>query len=79
MYNAAGHKIFGWFMENEIWFRGILQPPRRMNIISFDGSDVTKLNDEDLVQVLGEDGNWYTIQKKEIHLIDEEEQDDTGR
>lgn len=74
MYNVSGNKVLGWFMENEIWFRGILQPPRKTNIISFDGRDITKLDDEDLVHVLSESGDWYTIQKKEIHLIDEEEQ-----
>ena len=74
MCSVTENKVLGWFMENEIWFRGILQPPRRTNIISFDGRDISKLDDEDLIHVLSDSGAWYTIQKKEIHLIDEEGQ-----
>lgn len=72
MYNTAGEKILGWWLEQEVWYRGILQPPKRNNIISFGGIDIEDVDDDGFVNVLSEDNNWYTLQRKEIHLIEEE-------
>lgn len=74
---SKSHKIVAWFMEQEIWFRGVLQPPTRNNIILIGDTpnfDLSEHDDEEFIHVLSEDNNWYTIQKKEIHLIDAEGQ-----
>ena len=58
-----------YFMENEIYSGNEKLPPRRNNIsmigttLSF---DLSKLNDDDDVEVLSQNGNWYTIKKSEI-------------
>lgn len=56
-------------MEDGIYSGDKKLPPRRNNItiigamLSF---DLSKLNDNDDVEVLSENGNWYTIKKSEI-------------
>lgn len=62
-----------YFMENEIYSGNKKLPPRRNNIcmigamLSFDLSkDLSKFNDDDDIEVLSENGNWYTIKKSEI-------------
>lgn len=58
-----------YFIEDEIYFGNEKLPPRRNNIsmigttLSF---DLTKLNNDDEVEVLSTNGNWYTIKKLEI-------------
>lgn len=58
-----------YFIEDEIYYGNKKLPPRRNNI-SIIGSmvsfDLSKLNDNDDVEVLSENGNWYTLKKSEI-------------
>ena len=62
-------KIVGYFMETGIWFQGKELPPRKTLLImigdrpSFDLNDYS---DNDDIPVLSQEGNWYTIKKKEI-------------
>lgn len=58
-----------YFMEDEI-YSGNKKLPLRRNNISMIGTtlsfDLSKLNDDDDVEVLSQNGNWYTIKKSDI-------------
>ena len=58
-----------YFMENGIYSGNKKLPPRRNNICIIGAMlniDLSKLNNDDEVEVLSENGNWYTIRKSEI-------------
>lgn len=53
-------KIKGYFMEDEIYYKGIKQEPRKTYVISVDD------NGSDTLHVLSVEGNWYTIDRNEL-------------
>ncbi len=62
-------KIVGYFMETGIWFQGKEQPPRKTPLIMIGDKPSFNLDDfseNDDIPVLSEEGNWYTIKKKEL-------------
>lgn len=62
-------KTIGYFMETGIWFQGKEQSPRKTPVILIGGSLLSHPDDfseEDDIPVLSEDGNWYTIKRKEL-------------
>ncbi len=62
-------KIVGYFMETGIWRQGKELPPQKtpLIIIGDDSQrDLDKYSDEDDIEVLSVEGNWYTIKKKEL-------------
>lgn len=62
-------KIVGYFMETGIWFQGKEQPPQKTPLIMIGDRLLFNLDDfsaDDDIPVLSEDGNWYTIKKKEL-------------
>lgn len=62
-------KIVGYFMETGIWFQGKEQPPRKTPIIMIGDTAAFNLDDlseNDNIPILSEEGNWYTIKKKEL-------------
>lgn len=54
-----------YFMETGIWSGNEEQPPRKTKIISI-AEDMEKCDDNDEISVLSEEGNWYTIKKREV-------------
>lgn len=59
------HKILGYFFETGIWCQGKEQPPRKTPIILING-DIDNYSENDDVEVLSIEENWYTIKKGEI-------------
>lgn len=62
-------KIVGYFMETGIWRQGEELPPQKtpLIIIGHDSPlNLDKYSDEDDIEVLSVEGNWYTIKKKEL-------------
>ena len=67
-------KILGYFMETGVYFHGFLQPPRRTNVTMIGSTinfDINNYKDDDEIPVFSEEGNWYHIKKKELHLLEE--------
>ena len=63
--------VVGYFMETGIWFQGKEQPPRKTPLVMIgdtDSFDLGNYSDEDEIQVLSVEGNWYTIKKKDLIL-----------
>lgn len=60
-------EIKGYFMESEIWFQGKKQPPRKTPIVGIAG-DLDSYSNEDEIQVLSLEGDWYHVKKKDIIL-----------
>jgi len=62
-----------YFIETQIYSGGVEQPPRKTPIALIGDSlsfNLDELNDEDDVSVLSEEGNWYTIKKRDILFED---------
>ncbi len=62
-------KIVGYFMEKGIWYQGKEQSPRKTPVIIIGDNPSFTLDDyqaDDDIDVLSEEGNWYTIKKKEL-------------
>lgn len=65
-------KIVGYFMETGIWFKGKEQKPRKTPLVMIGDRASFNLDDfseDDNIPVLSEEGNWYTIKKKELILV----------
>jgi len=64
-------KIVGYFMESGIFRDGKELPPQKTPLVLI-GDRVTfnldDYGDDDDISVLSEEGNWYTIKKKELIL-----------
>lgn len=64
-------KILGYFTEDEIYYHGKKQPPRNTKILNIGCNPMFSIEDyaeDEDIQVLSEDENWYTIKKKDIIL-----------
>lgn len=63
--------ILGYFMETDIWWQGKLQPPRKTPITLIGDTpafDLNAVSDDDDISVLSQEGNWYTIKKRDLIL-----------
>lgn len=61
--------VVGYFMETDIWFQGEKQPSRKTPLIMIgdtDSFDLGNYSDEDEINVLSIEGNWYTVKKKDL-------------
>lgn len=64
-------KIVGYFMESGIFSGNKELPPRKTPLVLIGDKPSFNLNeyrDDDNIPVLSEEGNWYTIKKKELIL-----------
>lgn len=62
--------VIGYFIETDIWFQGVKQPPRKTPIILIENNiPLEQYSDEDEIQVLSIEENWYTIKKRDLVLI----------
>jgi len=64
-------KIVGYFMESGIFSGNEELPPRKTPLVLIGDKPSFNLNeyrDDDNIPVLSEEGNWYTIKKKELIL-----------
>jgi len=60
--------IKGHFMQDKIYFQGKKQPIRKTEIYDIDCGNVLLENrkPEDKIQVMDEDGNWFSIKVSEF-------------
>lgn len=57
-------EIKGYFMEDEIYWKGVKQEPRKTPIVLIDD------NGGDTLHVLSIEGNWYTINRSELISVE---------
>lgn len=65
-------EVVGYFMETDIYFQGEKQPPRKTPLSAISGN-LDDYSDDDDIQVLSVEGNWYTIKKKDLIPKQEEQ------
>lgn len=64
-----GPQVIGWFLEDMIYYHGIAQPRRNTMVI------LAIPREDGYIDVLSQEGNWYTIPVNEYHEIKENEVD----
>ena len=64
--------IKGYFMQKKIFANGEELPPRKTNIVMIGETldfNLDNYDDDDDINVMDEDGDWFVIKKNEIILL----------